>query len=60
MEYETVTVKGYFLHDKEFLLGPRSLIVPHEKELGGGGLITTKQDSIGYLVITPFKLDDRE
>lgn len=60
MEYHTVTVKGHFLHEKEMLLGPRSLIVAGKDDQAGGGLITTQQDSIGFLVITPFKLDGRE
>lgn len=59
MEYEIVNVKGRFLHDMEMLLGPRTLILPDQKD-HGGGLLTTQQDSSGFLVITPFKLANRE
>lgn len=59
MEYQTVIVKGYFLHDREVLMGPRSLIT--DGNIGeGGGLITQQQESVGYHVITPLKLEDRE
>jgi surfeit locus 1 family protein len=58
MEYQTVTVRGRFLHEKEMFLGPRSLIKPESGD-AGGGLMSTKNTS-GYLVITPFKLNDRE
>lgn len=59
MEYETVAVSGHFLHDKEMFLGPRGLIKPNGAETGGG-LISQKNSSSGYLIVTPFKLDDRE
>lgn len=58
MEYETVTVRGKFLHEKEMYLGPRSLITS-AGDAGGGGLVSQKNTS-GYLVVTPFKLEDRE
>lgn len=57
MEYQTVTVRGEFIHDKEMFLGPRSLIKGDSGD-AGGGLMSTKNTS-GYLVITPFKLDDK-
>jgi len=59
MEYETVLAEGHFLHDREMLLGPRSLIAPGQHDQGGG-LFTQQQDSIGFHVITPFKLENRE
>lgn len=59
MEYETVKVTGRFLHDKEMYLGPRGLIKPNGEETGGG-LISQKNSSSGYLVVTPFKLEGRE
>lgn len=58
MEYQTVSVTGHFLHDKEMFLGPRGLIKPDGGD-GGGGLMSQKNTS-GYLIITPFKLEDRE
>lgn len=59
MEYQTVRVKGEFIHDREIYLGPRGLIKPDGVE-SGGGLISAQNTSSGYLVITPFKLRDRE
>lgn len=59
MEYQTVIAKGHFLHDRELIMGPRSLITDGNIE-EGGGLITQQQESIGYHIITPFKLEGRE
>lgn len=59
MEYQTVAVTGHFLHDKEMFLGPRGLIKPDGEE-SKGGLISQQNTSSGYLIITPFKLDNRE
>lgn len=59
MEYQTVSVTGHFLHDKELYLGPRGLLKPGGKETSGG-LISQQNSSSGYLVITPFKLENRE
>lgn len=59
MEYQIVWCRGQFLHDRELLMGPRSLIKPDYKEAGGGGVFT-QQNSSGYLVITPFKLEGRD
>lgn len=58
MEYQTVAVTGHFLHDKEMYLGPRSLINQDGSESGGG--LMSQKNSSGYLIITPFKLDNRE
>lgn len=58
MEYQTIAVSGRFLHDKELFLGPRGLIKPDGGESGGG--LISQQNTSGYLIITPFKLDDRE
>lgn len=54
-----MSVKGHFLHDRELYLGPRGLIKPDGSE-SGGGLMSQQNSSSGYLVITPFKLEDRE
>ncbi|XP_067643774.1 SURF1-like protein [Eurosta solidaginis] len=59
MEYRLVSVRGKFLHDKELLMGPRSLIRPDGKETDGG-VFSQRDVGSGYLVITPFKLADRE
>lgn len=61
LEYRPVHIKGQFLHDRELYMGPRSL-------LKGGDAATqsslvSKGDidkTHGYLVITPFKLENRE
>lgn len=53
-------MKGKFIYDKEFLLGPRSLIIDGQAvSEKGGGLFSSKTSS-GYYVITPFRLEDRE
>lgn len=57
MEYQSVRVKGQFLHDRELILGPRSLIDKSGSE-GKGGLITRQDSSIGYLIITPFLVEN--
>lgn len=59
MEYQTVKVRGQFIHTKELYLGPRGLIKPDGSE-SGGGLISQQNSSSGYLVITPFKLESRD
>lgn len=57
MEYQSVRVKGQFLHDRELILGPRSLIEKNGSETKGG-LITRQDASIGYLIITPFLVEN--
>lgn len=59
MEYQKVTVRGEFLHDQELHLGPRALIQDGDSKTTGG-LFSQKESSIGYLVITPFKLEGRD
>ncbi|XP_052860425.1 SURF1-like protein [Anopheles cruzii] len=59
MEYETVTVRGKFLHDQELHLGPRGCL-QHGDSKTAGGLFSQREASIGYLVITPFKLEGRD
>lgn len=58
MEYEPVKVSGHFLHDKELYLGPRTLIETEENRRKGG--VLTVAPKSGYLVITPFKLQNRK
>ncbi|XP_058464680.1 SURF1-like protein [Malaya genurostris] len=59
MEYQKVTVRGEFLHDQELHLGPRALIQDGDSKTTGG-LFSQKEGSIGYWVITPFKLEGRD
>lgn len=59
MEYCPVKVRGTFMHDKELYMGPRSLLKKGEATTSGG-LISQNDGGIGYHVITPFKLEDRE
>ncbi|KAG5679303.1 hypothetical protein PVAND_008881 [Polypedilum vanderplanki] len=59
MEYQTVRLRGHFIHDKELFLGPRSLITSEDHK-SGGGVFSQKSSGSGYFVITPFKLEGRE
>lgn len=59
MEYQSVRVRGRFLHDREVTMGPRSLIAKNSDE-HKGGLITRQDSSIGFLVITPFQVEGTE
>lgn len=54
MEYRPVRVRGKFLHERELIMGPRSLITPKDEHKGG--LLTQQDTSIGYLIITPFRI----
>jgi len=53
-------VKGKFLYEKEFLIGPRSLILNGEAVSEKGGGVFSRKAGTGYYVITPFRLEDRE
>lgn len=61
MEYCPVKVRGQFLHDKELHLGPRSFIDKYASEHSkkGGGIISNP-NATGFLIITPFKLENRK
>ncbi|KAF5280532.1 hypothetical protein FQR65_LT00283 [Abscondita terminalis] len=61
LEYYPVHVRGQFLHDQELYLGPRSLL-QHGDASTKSSLISKGQSgaSSGYLVITPFKLENRD
>lgn len=59
MEYRLVKLRGHFLHDKEMRMGPRSLIRPDGVETQGG-LFSQRDSGNGYLIVTPFKLSDRD
>ena len=58
IEYYPVYVKGTFLHDKEIYMGPRSLLI--DGKTSESSLLSVKNMPQGFLVITPFKLSDRE
>ncbi|KAH6945081.1 hypothetical protein HPB50_007141 [Hyalomma asiaticum] len=64
MEYRQVRVTGTFDHEKEMYVGPRSCIKQDEDSEEGprkrrGGIIAPPGQT-GYLVITPFKLKNRD
>ncbi|KAJ8981462.1 hypothetical protein NQ317_000138 [Molorchus minor] len=59
LEYKPVHVKGYFLHDKELFIGPRSLLVKGDSTTQSS-FFADRSNSNGYLVVTPFKLANRE
>ncbi|XP_012286431.1 surfeit locus protein 1 [Orussus abietinus] len=58
MEYYPIKVKGRFLYDKEFLVGPKSLTVHQDGNQGNSGIFSGKS-KIGNHVITPFKVENR-
>lgn len=60
MEYYRVKMNGTFLYEKEFLMGPRSLIVDGQALSEKGGGVFSQKSNTGYYVITPFKLEDRD
>lgn len=59
MEYRPIRVRGQFLHDKEIYMGPRSYIEDGDAT-STSGLFSQGNKGIGYLVITPFQLQDRK
>lgn len=59
MEYRQVKVRGQFQHDKELYMGPRSFIKNNDGATKGS-VFSSQNTGSGFLVITPFKLEDRE
>lgn len=60
-DYRPVRVKGTFDHSREVFLGPRSLLLNGAAVSQNTGLLSTQDaNKTGYLVITPFKLSDRD
>ncbi|XP_012259097.2 surfeit locus protein 1 [Athalia rosae] len=59
MEYQPIKVKGRFIHDKEFIIGPRSLLKDGEAASAGGGIFAIGDVQAGYIAVTPFKLEGR-
>ncbi|KAL3283931.1 hypothetical protein HHI36_018099 [Cryptolaemus montrouzieri] len=60
LDYKPVYAKGTFLHDKELYMGPRSLLVSGDAETEGGLLSKSGSSTQGYLVITPFMLENSD
>lgn len=58
MEYKPVRVRGTFLHDKEIYMGPRTFLSSGDAATKSS--LMTEKNTSGYLVITPFKLENRE
>lgn len=60
LEYYPVHVQGCYLHDKEIHMGPRTLLEGGDASTSSSLMSSNQNKTQGYLVITPFKLDDRE
>ncbi|CAH1993249.1 unnamed protein product [Acanthoscelides obtectus] len=60
LEYRPVRVKGEFLHDKELYIGPRSLLTEGDASTKSSLISSKTNTNQGYLVVTPFKLKDRD
>nr|XP_022909975.1 surfeit locus protein 1 [Onthophagus taurus] len=60
LEYYPIHVKGQFLHDKEMYMGPRSLLIDGDAASKSSLLSKGQTSTQGYLVVTPFKLSDRD
>ncbi|XP_043250160.1 surfeit locus protein 1 isoform X1 [Colletes gigas] len=58
-EYYPIKVKGTFVYEKEFVIGPRSLIVDGDAN-SSGSFFGSGETQKGYCVITPFKLLDQD
>ena len=57
VEYKQVWTRGQFDHGQEILIGPRSFIDARGESVGGG-VISARDSKVGFLVITPFTLED--
>lgn len=60
LEYFPVHVQGRYLHDREIHMGPRTMLEGGDAVTTSSLMSTNQNKTQGYLVITPFKLDDRE
>ncbi|KAJ9580646.1 hypothetical protein L9F63_024181 [Diploptera punctata] len=58
LEYCPVRVRGEFDHSREMYMGPRTLLV--DGEAVSQGTSFSHKSQIGYMVITPFKLVNRD
>lgn len=60
LDYVPIKVKGTYLHDKELIVGPRSLIADNFGQSEKNKSAMSAPSQRGFLVITPFKLEDRD
>lgn len=60
LEYCPIKVKGKFLYDKEFTVGPKSLIKDGAGASEQGGGVFSASGNTGYCLITPFKVEGRD
>lgn len=63
LEYRKIKVRGTFDYSQEMLIGPRSLIKDNKFYKSKSLPLPFSEPeppTIGYIVITPFKLADRE
>ena len=60
IEYHKVYVRGEFLHDKIVYLGPKSLLQNDPLSRRGGIFSDPNKSGLGYHVVTPFKLENRQ
>lgn len=60
LEYCPVHVRGHYLHDKEIHMGPRTVLEHGDAGTSSSLMSSNQNKSQGYLIITPFKLADRE
>lgn len=58
LEFKPVRVRGTFLHEKELYLGPRTFLTNGDSSSKSS--LMTEKNSAGYLVVTPFKLENKE
>ncbi|KAB0801245.1 hypothetical protein PPYR_05599 [Photinus pyralis] len=59
LEFYPIHIRGEFDHSKELYIGPRSLL-HHGDAVSSSSLFTKQSNTQGYLVITPFKLENRD
>ncbi len=63
LEYRRFKVRGTFDHSQEIYVGPRSLLVDNQFYKTKSFLLPVgeqEKPTIGFIVVTPFKLADRE
>lgn len=61
LEYQSVKVRGEFDHSHSVLIGPRSYDPEKSADTGGhGGSLISRAKQIGYYLVTPFRLADKE
>ncbi|XP_056643956.1 surfeit locus protein 1 [Diorhabda sublineata] len=60
LEYKAIHVRGEFLHDKELYIGPRSVLVKGDASTKSSLVSGSANTTQGYLVVTPFKLENRD